>query len=29
MEKLKLKIYVYKHRKILAIIFTFVVIFSL
>lgn len=27
MEKLKLKIYVYKHRKILAIIFTFVVIF--
>lgn len=29
MEKLKFKIYVYKHRKILAIIFTFVVIFFL
>lgn len=29
MEKLKFKIYVYKYRKILAIIFTFVVIFFL
>lgn len=29
MEKLKFKIYVYKHRKILAIIFTFVIIFFL
>ncbi|MDU5224017.1 MAG: hypothetical protein E6192_00825 [Finegoldia magna] len=29
MKKLKFKIYVYKHRKILAIIFTFVIIFFL
>lgn len=29
MEKLKFKIYVYKHRKILAIIFTFIIIFFL